>query len=257
MTAPVIDIENAVVAYNGVRALDNLSLRVAKGECLILAGPNGAGKTTLLTVVNGFTRLNAGSVRVFGEAPSGSAAWRIRRRIGYVAQFQPMDSRMPISLRESVMTGLYGRLGWRRSPGSDEKALVAHILDLLRLTPLADRPLGKLSGGEMRRVMIPRALTQQPEIMLLDEPTASLDDASRDDILDLMAHLHRERNITLVWVTHDLDALPETHLRIARLRNGRLARETTCPTAPRRPKPDDGLATPQAPAQAVCSACDN
>ncbi len=257
MNPPVIAIENAVVAYNGVRALDNLSLQVTAGECLVLAGPNGAGKTTLLTVINGFTRLGAGSVRVFGESPAGGAALRLRQRIGYVAQFQPMDPRMPISVRESVMTGLYGRLGWRRGPGPHEKALVDNILDLLRLTPLADRPLGKLSGGEMRRAMIARALTQQPDIMLLDEPTASLDDVSRNDILELMAHLHRDRNMTLVWVTHDLDALPETPLRIARLRNGRLASETTCPMAPARQAPDAAFPPLREPAQAVGSAHDN
>ncbi|HDP35130.1 MAG TPA: metal ABC transporter ATP-binding protein [Candidatus Hydrogenedentes bacterium] len=233
----VIEIENAVVAYNGATALSGVSLTVCAGECVALIGANGAGKTTLLTVVNGFTQLTSGRVRVFGATPKGMQAVRARRRIGYVAQAQPIDPRMPVSLLESVMTGVYGRLGWRRKPTQRDRALVRDILDSLQILPLAARPLGRLSGGEMRRAMIARCLAQEPDLMLLDEPTASLDDASCEAIMRIMEQAHRERGTTMLWVTHDLDALPPCCTRTLRLRNGALAEDLSHAPACKRKDP--------------------
>ncbi len=216
----IIELQDAVVAYNGTTALRSLSLQISAGECIAVIGANGAGKTTLLTVINGFTALTSGHVQVLGSTPSGKNTTQLRRRIGYVPQTQPVDPRMPITLIESVMTGVYGRLGWRRKPQLRDYALVRDTLDSLHLLHLADRPLGHLSGGEQRRAMVARCLVQEPELMLLDEPTASLDDDSRAIIMRLMDAVHEERGITILWVTHDLDALPSACTRTLRMHNG-------------------------------------
>jgi ABC-type Mn2+/Zn2+ transport system ATPase subunit len=139
---------------------------------------------------------------------------------------------MPITLIESVMTGVYGRLGWRHKQQRRDYALVADTLDSLRLLHLADRPLGHLSGGEQRRAMIARCLVQEPELMLLDEPTASLDDDSRVIIMQLMDAVHEERGVTMLWVTHDLDTLPTGCTRTLCMRNGAIIADT--PHAPHR-----------------------
>ncbi|MCK5862096.1 MAG: ATP-binding cassette domain-containing protein, partial [Candidatus Hydrogenedentes bacterium] len=160
----LIEMQEATVSYNGIVALDHVSLQVSAGECIALIGANGAGKTTLLTVLNGFTPLTSGSVCVLGSTFQSIAAVRVRRRIGYVAQAQPVDPRMPVTLYESVMTGVYGRLGWRHKPASYDRAFVRDTLNSLHLLALADRPLGHLSGGELRRTMIARCLVQEPEL---------------------------------------------------------------------------------------------
>ncbi len=222
MKEVIIDIRDAYVSYNGSAALDGVSLQVRAGESIVLRGPNGAGKTTLLTTINGFTPLLAGSIRVFGLTPGGRTVLEVRRRIGYVAQVQAFDPRMPISVRESVMTGVYGRLGWRRRVSSSTHGAVNDTLERLGLSALASRPLGHLSGGEQRRTMIARALVQEPDILLLDEPTASLDDHTRADICSVIDELNREKGLTVLWVTHDLDTLPASCMRVLRMQRGRI-----------------------------------
>ncbi len=228
MTEAIITLHDAYVSYNGPAALDGVSLQVRAGESIVLRGPNGAGKTTLLTVINGFTPLSEGRVRVFGLSPGGRAVLEVRRRVGYVAQIQAIDPRMPISVHESVMTGVYGRLGWRRRVSKDVRRSVKATMDRLGLQTLASRPLGHLSGGEQRRAMIARALVQEPEVLLLDEPTASLDDDTRADICNVVDELNRQKGLTVLWVTHDLDTLPTSCMRVIRMQCGRIT--TDAPT---------------------------
>lgn len=226
MKDAIIDIRDAYVSYNGSAALDGVSLQVRAGESIVLRGPNGAGKTTLLTTINGFAALRSGCIRVFGLTPGGRALLEVRRRIGYVAQVQAFNPRMPITVRESVMTGVYGRLGWRRRVSRPVHDAVNATLDRLGLHALAARPLGHLSGGEQRRAMIARALVQEPEIILLDEPTASLDDQTRTDICSVIDELNRDRGLTVLWVTHDLDTMPASCTRVIRMQRGRIAADT-------------------------------
>lgn len=226
MKEVIIDVRDAYVSYNGSAALDGLSLQVRAGESIVLRGPNGAGKTTLLTAINGFTPLLSGSIRTFGLVPGGRAVLEVRRRVGYVAQVQAFNPRMPITVRESVMTGVYGRLGWRRRVAKSTRVAVDTTLDRLGLAALASRPLGHLSGGEQRRAMIARALVQEPQVILLDEPTASLDDQTRADICAVIDDLNREKGLTVLWVTHDLDTLPDSCMRVLHMQRGRILTDT-------------------------------
>ncbi|MCX8126685.1 MAG: ATP-binding cassette domain-containing protein, partial [Dehalococcoidia bacterium] len=180
---PVIRIDRAVVAYREGVALDGVSLEVGEGEFIGLIGPNGAGKTTLLRLINGLIRPQSGRVSVFGVGLERENSSRIRKRVGYVAQVRNVNPRLPISVRETVMAGTFGRLGLLHYPGNQERRLTDMVLDMVGLSRLADRPLGHLSGGEQQKVAIARALVQEPRILLLDEPTVSLDREARRDIV--------------------------------------------------------------------------
>jgi ABC-type Mn2+/Zn2+ transport system ATPase subunit len=216
----VIDIRDAVVSFREDVALRGVSLEVESGEFVGVIGPNGAGKTTLLTVVNGLGRLLSGRVRVLGAYLDPSNGHALRKRVGYVAQAEDIDRRMPMNVREVVMIGRYGVLGLFRRPGKHDWALVDETLELVGMTHLAQRPIGHLSGGEQQRVAIARCLAQEPDIFLLDEPTASLDWKAQTGILELVKQVHKTRQLTTMFVTHDLDALPHTCDRVVLMKDG-------------------------------------
>jgi ABC-type Mn2+/Zn2+ transport system ATPase subunit len=215
----VIDIENAVVSYREEVALRGVSLSVKPGEFIGIVGPNGAGKTTILTVVNGLGKLRYGNVRVLGQMLNGNGH-SLRKRVGYVAQVQNIDPRMPVNVREVVMIGRYGVMGLFRRPGKKDWQIVDEMLELVGMTRLASRPIGHLSGGEQQRVAIARCLAQEPEILLLDEPTASLDWRAKIDILELVKLIHETRGLTTLFVTHDLSALPTACDRMVLMKDG-------------------------------------
>jgi ABC-type cobalamin/Fe3+-siderophores transport system ATPase subunit len=216
----VINIENAVVSYREDVALRGVSLKVESGEFVGIIGPNGAGKTTLLTIVNGLGRLLNGKVWVLGSYLNNSNTHSLRKKVGYVAQVENIDPRMPMHVREVVMIGRYGVLGLLRKPGKHDWQIVDEMLELVGMTHLAQRPIGHLSGGEQQRVSIARCLAQEPVLFLLDEPTASLDWKAQTEILELVKQIHNERHLTTLFVTHDLDAMPHTCDRVVLMKDG-------------------------------------
>lgn len=219
---PVIRVEDAVVAYREDVALRGVSLAVPRGEWLGILGPNGAGKTTLLTVVNGLGRLLRGRACVLGRDISRGCPASLRRRIGYVPQVHRIDPRMPISVREVVRLGACGRVGLLRRPGPLDERLVDSWIDRVGLGALAARPIGHLSGGEQQRAAIARALVQEPEILLLDEPTTGLDRTSRVEILNLLRAVHRERGMTTLLVTHAHRSAAALCDRVVLMKEGRI-----------------------------------
>ncbi len=196
-------IETAVLsaAYDSEPILENLTWTVRPGEFWAVVGPNGSGKTTLLKAVLGLLPPLSGEARLFGEPPARFSQWR---RVGYLPQFVGAPfPRFPASVREIV--GL-GRLATRRFPRvwrrEDEKA-VAAALELFGLSDLADRPVGELSGGQTQRMLLARAVVNEPELLLLDEPHAALDPDSRDSFYRLLREWRERRAVTIVMVTHD------------------------------------------------------
>ena len=218
----VIKIQDAVVSYREDVALQGVSLEVRKGEFIGIIGPNGAGKTTLLTVINGLGKLVHGQVRVLGARLNGRNGSNLRKRIGYVAQVERIDPRLPINVRETVMVGCYGRLGLFRRPTRAQWKTVDEVLEMVGMAHLSQRPIGHLSGGEYQRASIARALVQQPEIFLLDEPTASIDKKAQGEILSLIQLIHREYHTTTLFVTHDLGTLPSTCQRLILMKDGKI-----------------------------------
>jgi ABC-type Mn2+/Zn2+ transport system ATPase subunit len=222
MDNTVIEIQDAVVSYREDVALQGVSLEVKKGEFIGIIGPNGAGKTTLLTVINGLGKLVHGQVRVLGSRLNGRKGSSLRKRIGYVAQVENIDPRLPISVRETVMVGCYGRLGLLHRPARAQWEIVDKVLEMVGMSHLSQRPIGHLSGGEYQRAAIARALVQQPEIFLLDEPTASIDQKAQHEILSLIQLIHREYHMTTLFVTHDLRTLPPICQRLILMKDGKI-----------------------------------
>jgi ABC-type Mn2+/Zn2+ transport system ATPase subunit len=222
MDNTVIRIQDAVVSYREDVALQGVSLEVRKGEFIGVIGPNGAGKTTLLTVINGLGKLVQGQAVVLGLPVNGRNGIRLRRRIGYVAQVENIDPRLPINVRETVMVGCYGRLGLFRRPTRAQWGNVDRMLDMVGMAHLSQRPIGHLSGGEYQRAAIARALVQQPEIFLLDEPTASIDLQAQGEILSLIQLIHSEYDMTTLFVTHDLKQLPSICHRLVLMKEGKI-----------------------------------
>lgn len=222
MDSTIVKIENAVVSYREHVALRDVSLEIKKGEFLGIIGPNGAGKTTLLSLINGLGKLVQGNVWVLGHSICRGSVNGIRKRVGYVAQLQNIDPRMPITVHEVVMVGRYGQLGLFRRPHKTDQTVVDKMLELVGMSHLANRPIGHLSGGEQQRVAIARALAQEPEMLLLDEPTASLDWRAQGELLELVRRIHESQNLTTMFVTHDLNALPDTCDRLVLMKEGKI-----------------------------------
>lgn len=216
----VIEIENAVVSYREDVALRGVSLKVRDGEFVGIVGPNGAGKTTLLTLINGLGNLEQGKVCVLEHHITPGNGHALRKKIGYVSQAQNIDPRMPMSVREVTLMGRYGRLGWLKRPSVRDWEIADMMLELVGMSQLARRPIGHLSGGEQQRVAIARCLAQEPELFLLDEPTASLDWRAKTEIFELVKMIHDSRRLTTLFVTHDLGSLPVACDRMVMMKDG-------------------------------------
>ncbi len=212
-TIATVPSAHAAVEFRGVGfsypdnpkpALEAISLRVEPGERLGILGPNGGGKSTLLKIALGLLRGYRGEVRVFGEDPD-----RARRDglVGYVPQHQDIERAFPISVRQAVTLGAAWRTApWRGVP-REARERVAHMLALVGAESFADRPVGKLSGGQLQRAMIARALAARPRILVLDEPTVGIDAAGQRMFAELLERVHAELKITILIVSHDLRAI--------------------------------------------------
>jgi len=220
-----VDIRGATVIRNGRCVLRNVTLGVRRGEFVGVIGPNGAGKTTLLMAINGMATLADGAIRTLGVALPSRWPHRLRRRIGYVAQVERIDPRLPMTVRETVCLGAAGRLGFFHRPTRLDRQKIAEALDQTGIAHLAECPIGQLSGGEYQRTAIARAIVQMPDLFLFDEPAASIDPRAQQDILRLIQDIHRATDATTLYVTHDLDALPEECTRLVLMKDGTVWRE--------------------------------
>ena len=208
-------VENLIVTRDGTKILRGLSLQAQCAERLIIAGPNGAGKTTLLKAILGLIPTAEGRVSVLG-AEVGSREWlRGRRRVGYVNQ-ESVQVDFPISGREVV------EIGTCSLPlGRGEKArLVDKAMTTAGCAHLQAKMYARLSGGEKQKLSLARCLCQDPQLLLLDEPTSSLDPQSRAELMELLKSLNEARGLTVLMVSHDSQALNETGWRIERLEAG-------------------------------------
>ncbi len=215
-------LDRVSVTYYEHIALRDVSLDFHKGDFVGIIGPNGAGKTTLLTVINGLGHIRAGTVEVLGETANARSFGRLRKRIGYVAQYVSIDPRSPVNCFEAVMVGRLGRIGLRRRPGKRDTDIVDRMMELTRINHLRTRPVGQISGGEMQKVALARALAQEPEILLLDEPTANLDPRAVEEVTGLVTEAFHRFKLTVVMVTHQVDLLPEACNRVIMMKDARI-----------------------------------
>jgi manganese transport system ATP-binding protein len=202
--SPGIEVSGVSVRYRDIVALDDVDLTVTPGRVTALIGMNGSGKSTLFKSITGLVRPASGRVSIAGQTP---AAARRRGLIGYVPQSEDVDWTFPVSVRDVVMMGRYGRLGPTRHPRPDDHRAVDAALERVELSELADRQIGRLSGGQRKRAFVARGIAQDAGILLLDEPFAGVDKKSEATIVRLLRELAADGRTVLVS-THDLHALP-------------------------------------------------
>ncbi|MCB2213850.1 ABC transporter ATP-binding protein [bacterium] len=200
-SGPLVEINHVTAGYDQEVVLQDVSLTVQPEDFIGLIGPNGGGKTTLLKVILGLLTPRQGTVRVMGHSPEQG-----RRFIGYVPQFTVFDSDFPIRVRDVVRMGRLGPKRLFKPYTAADDAVVAERLDWVELSDMADRSLRELSGGQRQRVYIARALASQPELLLLDEPTISVDAEARAHIFDLLHEINL-RGVTILLISHDLNVI--------------------------------------------------
>lgn len=202
----MIELEHVTVRYQDLVALEEISFRVTAGEFVALIGPNGSGKTTLVKTILGLVKPACGAVRLFGKPPEQlNGEWK---RVGYVPQLAQIDARFPICVLDVVLMGRYGRLGLIRRPGRCDQEAARRALEQVGMADLAGRPIGRLSGGQRQRVLVARALANEPELLLLDEPTTGVDVGTSEGLFDLLDVLHR-RGMTILVVSHDVGVVAQ------------------------------------------------
>jgi zinc transport system ATP-binding protein len=197
-----IKISNLYVSYNGATVLEDINLEIQAGKYVGILGPNGAGKSTLLKVVLGLVQPNQGEVRVFGKTPQ-----QLRLTggmVGYLPQRPLGNPLFPVSVFDVILMGRYGRIGLLSRPGPADREMVWRQLANLGISHLAERLIGEISGGEQKRVFIARALCVEPRLLVLDEPTVSLDACVQDDILEILQQLKQQLKLTILVVSHDI-----------------------------------------------------
>ena len=217
----MIELIDVSTVYEGekIPTINHVNLTVARGEFITIVGPNGAGKTTLLETINGLLEAR-GEIRVFGLDLKKNGS-RIRKRIGYVPQEFACDSLTPFLVKDVVLMGRFGKIGLLKAPTAKDHQIVTETIEFVSILDLQDNPVGKLSGGQLQKVMIARALALQPDMLLLDEPFSNLDLKSRSDLSDKISSLHA-KGLTLVMVVHDRSFIPEACKRIITIENGEI-----------------------------------
>ncbi|HNQ73628.1 MAG TPA: ABC transporter ATP-binding protein [Verrucomicrobiota bacterium] len=223
MTAPVIEADRLQVRTGNRCVIDLERLQIPAGQITALMGGNGAGKTTLLRTSLGFVKPAGGEIHVLGCAVSRLtpvALVQLRRRIGYVAQLLPARSELPLTVREVVAIGRTGRAGLFRAFTAADWRVVDDWINRLGLGGLAERTFGEISGGEQRKTIIARAMAQQPELLLLDEPAANLDLGWRERMVETIQELHSASGLPIVLVCHELELLPPACRHVVLLANG-------------------------------------
>lgn len=198
MTADVLTIDHLHVSYRGVKAVNNLSLHIPEGQMTCIVGPNGSGKSTTLKAALGLIDPAHGTIRFFGQRID-----KVRQRIAYVPQRSTTDWDFPINVFDTVLLGTYPSLGVFQQPGTLEREIARRALLRVRMEDYADRQIADLSGGQQQRVFIARALAQQADVLLLDEPLVGIDAASEANIIEILTELCSAGK-TVVMVHHDL-----------------------------------------------------
>lgn len=200
MAKEVVRLDDVWVHYDSVPVLEGISLSIEPNDFLGIIGPNGGGKTTLLKVILGLIKPTRGKVSVMGQTPE-----RGRKFIGYISQHNLFDRDFPISVSDVVLMGRYNKAGLFRRYSEEDKRIANEALKTIGMLDYKDRQVGKLSGGEQQRVFIARALTTDPKLLLLDEPTASIDPNMQAEFYELIDNL--KQKMAIVIVSHDVSAV--------------------------------------------------
>ncbi len=201
----IIELQNVSFAYENEQVLNNITLNIHKGDYLGVIGPNGGGKTTLLKIMLGLLKPKSGTVRLFNQDLN---KFKDFYKIGYVPQkVGRFESNYPATVKEVVTMGRFGKKGFFKSLNKEDHALVEKSLKEVSMWQFKDRLIGDLSGGQQQRVFIARALSSEPEVIFLDEPTVGVDIEAQEQFYNLLEDLNKNLEITLILVTHDIDVI--------------------------------------------------
>lgn len=197
-----VQMEHVSLEYNKIPILSDINLTIDEKEFVAVIGPNGGGKTTLLKMILGLVKPDKGIVKVLGKSPQNA-----RPRIGYLPQHSNFDPAFPMNVFECVLMGRYR--GLFKNYSVEDKDAVLKALRTVKMEGYIDRQLGRLSGGQIQRVLIARTLVREPELLLLDEPMASIDPEMQNEFYNLLSKINKD--MTIIMVTHDIGVV-STHV---------------------------------------------
>lgn len=198
----LVEVDGVSLRYGETAALDNIAFRLHKGERVAVVGPNGAGKSSLFNIIAGLLRPQTGTVAFYGHEPSQHLC------IAYVPQRSQIDWRFPVNVTEVVMMGRVGKLGLFRRPKQADHDRVTEALELVEMSHLAQRQIGELSGGQQQRIFIARAIAQEAELVLMDEPVSGLDIQSQEGVFAILDKL-QDQGVSVMVATHDLGTISQ------------------------------------------------
>ncbi len=202
MDENIIEITDVNFKQDTSRILEDINLEIKRGEFLGIIGPNGAGKTTLLKIILGLLKPTSGTIKLFGEDIHNFKDWY---KIGYIPQHAlSFDANFPVNVFEVASMGRFSKKGLFKKLGKEDMQVIDEALEIVGMKEYKNRRIGELSGGQQQRVFIARALSSQPELLILDEPTVGVDIAGQKEFYDFLERLNKEKKITLVIVTHDI-----------------------------------------------------
>ena len=205
MPMKIIEVENLRSRYNGLNVLDDITFSVSEGDYIGLVGPNGSGKTTLIKNILGILRPESGQIRLFNQDQSEFHAWY---RVGYLPQrLSSLNPGFPSTVEEIVALGLISRKRRSGYSGDAYRDAVEKALHLLNISDIRKKKIGELSGGQQQRVLIARAIINEPDLIILDEPATALDPETREQFYAMLTHLNRQKNVTIILVTHDIGSI--------------------------------------------------
>ena len=202
---PIIKVTRLTYYYDSLPTLDNISFTVGKGDFLGIIGPNGAGKTTLFQCMLGIVGNYKGEINLFGSDIKQNK--KILQKIGYVPQKKSVEQTFPATVEEIVSLGVIGMKNRRDD--------IDMAIDFVELGSYRDKRIGELSEGQQQRAIIAKALAKQPELLILDEPTTGIDSASQERFYDLLTKLNKDKGITIVWSSHDMNAVERLANKVA------------------------------------------
>lgn len=216
----VIEIKNLNFGYNEKLILKDINLEVEEGDFLAISGQNGSGKTTLIKILTRELKKQGGEINILGKAIENIDDFS---DIGYVPQLsESRDITFPLTCFEYVILNLYREFNVFKRPTKEVVRKTNDIFKRLYIESLKDRPFNKLSGGQQQRVMIARSMVANPKILILDEPTVGIDQKSKEEFLDLLGHLNKRQDITILIISHEMDLIDKFVNKTRVLKEGRL-----------------------------------
>lgn len=202
----VIELSNInLVSSDNKYILKNINLDINNTDCIVISGNNGAGKTSLLKISNGLIKPTNGIVKIFEKELNNNT----KKLIGYIPQTNNIQTNLPISVRQVIEIGVTARQGIFKTISKQDKNLIGNIAKQLDIFDLLNTPIGLLSGGQIQKVSIARALVQKAKIIMLDEPLSNLDQKSQLTLINTIENIHKENDVTILMVTHNLELLPK------------------------------------------------